>query len=90
MSFPFVEVDAALDPADGVFIEAAADDFVRGELVFDVEFEDGVEDFVGREGVLVFLFWAEFGAGWLVDGVPGDDFAVAVEPAGDFVDFDFG
>ena len=85
MAFPLVEVYAALDPAHGVFLEAAGDDFIGGELVFDVKFEDGVEDFVRRKGVLVFLVEPKFGTGRFIEGVPWDNFPMPIDPAGDLI-----
>ncbi len=71
-AFVFGEVDESDDAVDGGLVEAAGDDVVDGLFLFDVAFDDGVEDVVGGEGVLVFLVGLEFGAGGFGDGVVGD------------------
>ena len=38
---------------------------------------------------MVFLIRPEFRAGWLVDGVPRNDFPLSVDPARDFIDTSF-
>ena len=80
MAFPFVEVNPALHPANGGFFKSAGDDFFGAQMVFDVEFENAVEDFIGWQRVLVLLVGPQFRAWWFVDGVPRDDFAFAVDP----------
>ncbi len=67
VAFPFVEIDAALHPAHGGFLEAAGNDLVGREVVFDVEFEDAIEDLIRRQGVLVLLVRPQFGARRFVD-----------------------
>jgi hypothetical protein len=86
LAFPFIEIDATLEPADGVFIKTVSDDFIRGEVLFDVKFKDGIKDIVGRERVLIGLVRTKFSAWGFVDGVPGDDFGVAIDPTRDLID----
>ncbi len=84
------EVDESRDARDGVGIKTVSDEVVRRTLTLDVGFDDEVEDFVGRERVLVSLVLAKFGAGRLFDGVDGDHDAVAVEVACELPDAPFG
>lgn len=67
LALVFGGVDEAEDAADGGVVEARFFDDGGGVLVaLDVAFDDLVEDVVGREGVLVGLVGAEFGAGGLI------------------------
>ena len=61
-AFVFVEIDAALDPADGLLVPPARDDLGNAELLLDVEFENRIEDFVRGERVLVALIRLQFSA----------------------------
>ena len=51
----FVEVDAALNPAHGFFLEASSNDFARALIFLNVELENLIEDVVGRQRILIDL-----------------------------------
>src|SRR5438552_14700217 len=51
----FVEIDAALHPAYGFFVKSPGDDVARAQVFFDVKLQDLIQNFVRRQGVLVFL-----------------------------------
>ena len=58
LAFPFIEINAALHPADHGFVETCGDDFLGGELLLDELLQNGIENVVGGEGILVFLIGA--------------------------------
>ena len=89
LTFPLVQIHSPLHPADCRFLKPPGNDFIGGELMFHVEFEDAIKNFVGWECVLVLLVRAEFCAGGLVNRVPRDDFAFTVDPVRYFIDFNF-
>lgn len=86
----FTEVDQPRDARDGVGVKAVSDEVFRRLFELDVGFNEEVEDLVGRERVLVCLVLAELGAGGLLDGVDGDEDAVAVEVSRELPDASFG
>ena len=88
-AFIVVAGDHAGDFADDGFGMPLGDDGFGGEVVLDVEFQDGVQLGVFGQGVLVFLSGAQLGGGGFGDGVFGDDFALAVDVAGKGVDVCF-
>ena len=51
----FVEVDTALNPAHGFFLETAGNDVARAQIFLHIELEDLIEDIVGRERILIDL-----------------------------------
>lgn len=86
----FAEVDESCDARDDIGIKTVSDEVIGGLFQLDVGFDEEVENLVGRERVLVGLVLAELGAGGLLDGVDGDDDAVAVEVARELPDAPFG
>ena len=73
----FVQVDAALHPANGLLVEPMPDDLGDAELLLDVELENRVENLVGRQCVLIALIRLQLGARRFLDGRARDEFAVA-------------
>src|SRR5215210_2896739 len=74
------------------FVEAGGDDLTYTLVLFHVGLEDGVEDFVGRQGVGVALVFPKLGGGLLGEDGLGDDLAplrLVYVPA-DTVDEGFG
>src|SRR5260370_31156915 len=51
----FVKINAALDPAYRFFIKPAPDDITCTQVFLDVKLEDLIENFLWRQGVLIFL-----------------------------------
>ena len=84
-AFVFAAVDKGRREVNGAGGHSAGDHFAAAAVVLDIGFEDGVENVVGREGILVFLVGAEFGGGGADDDCVGDDFASGgfVEMAGE-------
>ena len=87
-----VDVDHAHDALDRRLVVAQGDDLGDAAILLDVLFDDGVENFVRRQGVLVQLARLEFGAGRFGDHGLGDDGLLAdrVAIAGEAVDQRFG
>ena len=48
MAFPLIQIDAALHPAHGGFFKSSGNDFIGGQLVFDVKLKDSIENIVWR------------------------------------------
>ena len=88
-AFEFILDDAFHDPADDFFGEAEVDDLLNGELIFDEGLEDGIEDGVRGERIVVALEGFEFCAGGFGDGGMGDDFLVAIDVVGELIDGGF-
>ena len=88
-AFEFILDDAFDDPADDFFGEAEVDDLLNGELIFDEGLEDGIEDGVRGERIVIALEGFEFCAGGFGDGVFGDDFLVAIDVVGELIDGGF-
>ena len=83
-AFVFGAVDF-LDEVDNEFLWDLVlfGDFRWGHVVFDVPFEDVVDDFVIGQGVEIDLPFAEFGGGGTIDRKLRDDFfsGVFIDPA---------
>ena len=76
-AFVFVGLHGVDDPVDGGGIESFGDDVVLGCVVVHVAFQDGVQDIVGREGILVGLAGLELCGGGFGQDTLGDDDAAA-------------
>ena len=55
LAFVFVQIDAALHPAHGLFVEAVGDDVARAQVFLNVKPQDFIENLVRRKRVLVLL-----------------------------------
>src|SRR5258708_13415467 len=90
LPFVFVEIDPSLHPANCFLIESMRDNVARTEVVLNIEAQNFIQHFIRRKGVLVFLIRFELGTRWLVDGRPGNDLAIAIDPARQLVNHGFG
>lgn len=91
-SFVLASVDHANDAEDGCLIETLLHDLCGSQVLLDISVEDGVEEFIRREGVLVGLVWLQFGGWRLGDAVAGNQFTPGgvVDVLGEAVDVGFG
>ena len=62
-----------------------ADDFRLAQIFHDIQIQNRVQNFIRRQRILVRLVGPQLRARRLGDGIGGNDFALAVDPARDFV-----
>ncbi len=85
-AFVFIAIDKCSDVADQVQVEASLDGyFFRAFHIFNIGFQNAVQDLVGRKGVRVLLVGTQLSGGRFLQSRAGDQFPFAINVAREVV-----
>ena len=78
----FRSINECHNAVDEVWCEAKLGDFVRAAILFDVGFEHGVEDVVGRKAIAIELIFPEFSSWGLLNDPDRYNLVISITPPG--------